>query len=42
MVKIKEKLEECRNKKANLNKLFGSHKFSKPTEILLKEMDDLS
>ena len=40
MEEIKEKLEESKNKKANLNTLFGAHKFSKSTEILLKEMDD--
>ena len=28
------------NEKPNLRKLFGSHKFSKPTEKLIKEMDE--
>ena len=27
-------------KKTNLRKLFGAHKFSKPTEKLMKEMDE--
>ena len=26
--------------KPNLRKLFGAHKFSKPTEQLMKEMDE--
>ena len=40
MEEIKERLEECKNKKADLNKLFGVHKFSKPTEELMKEMGE--
>ncbi|MBI2449801.1 hypothetical protein HYV49_05915 [Candidatus Pacearchaeota archaeon] len=34
-IAIKEK-----SKKPNLRKLFGAHKFSKPTEQLMKEMDE--
>jgi len=29
-----------RKKKPNLKKLLGAHKFSKPTEQLMKEMDE--
>lgn len=29
-----------KREKPNLRKLFGSHKFSKPTEQLMKEMDE--
>ena len=29
-----------KNEKPNLKKLFGAHKFSKPIEQLMKEMDE--
>lgn len=29
-----------KSEKPNLRKLFGSHKFSKPTQKLMKEMDE--
>ena len=39
--KIREKIVPVLKKnKVSLRKLFGKHKFSKPTEQLMKEMDE--
>ena len=39
MMKIKKPIIENENKKPNLRRLFGAHKFQKPVKQLMKEMD---
>ena len=40
MIKVKSKKQKVKKKDNILRKMFGKHKFSKPTDQLMKEMDE--